>query len=120
MNYYRTHGNLFENDLARKLYAEIGEIEEQYVSQYEAVGDPKATPLEMATLLQLTEAYNYYSYMQTEPDERLRSIWAEFTANEIEHVNICSDLLERVKKEIKAFSSFLLFSYIRCTASCSK
>jgi rubrerythrin len=102
MNYYRTHGNLFLSDLARKLYAEIAEIEEQHVSQYEAVGDPKATPLEMMTLIQLTEAYNYYSCAQTEPNQRLRAIWEQLTAHEIEHVNICSDLLERYEgKDLK-------------------
>ncbi len=95
MNYYRTHGNLFENDLARKLYAEIAEIEEQHVSQYEAVGDPEASPLEMMTLMQLTEAYNYYSCAQTEPNDRLREIWEQFTAHELEHVNICTELLEK-------------------------
>jgi rubrerythrin len=93
MLYYRTHGANLENDLARKLYAEIAEIEEQHVSQYEAVGDPTATHLQMATLIQLNEAYNYYSAMQTEPNERIRSIWAEFCAQEIEHFNICNDLM---------------------------
>jgi len=102
MNYYRTHGANLENDLARKLYAEIAEIEEQHVSQYEAVGDPLATPLEMMTLMQLTEAYNYYCCAQTEPNERLRSIWEMFTAHEMEHVNMCSELLERYEgKDLK-------------------
>ncbi len=55
MLYYRTHGGMLNDDLARKLYAEIAEIEEQHVSQYEAVGDPNATALEHMTLLQLNE-----------------------------------------------------------------
>ncbi len=102
MNYYRTHGANLQNDLARKLYAEIAEIEEQHVSQYEAVGDPLATPLEMMTLMQLTEAYNYYSCAQTETNERLRAIWEQFTAHEIEHVNMCADMLERYEgKDLK-------------------
>ena len=99
MLYYRTHGGMFEDDLARKLYAEIAEIEEQHVSQYEAVGDPTATALEMATLLQLNEAYNYYSCAQTEPNERIRSIWTEFLAHEIEHFNMCNELLLQYEKK---------------------
>ncbi len=99
MLYYRSHGFMQENDLARKLYAEIAEIEEQHVSQYEAVGDPTATPLEMATLIQLNEAYNYYSCLQTEPNQHIRSIWAEFLAHEIEHFNICNELLLKYEKK---------------------
>jgi hypothetical protein len=87
-----------ENDLARKLYAEIAEIEEQHVSQYENIGDPTATPLQIATLLQLNEAYNYYSAMQTETDQRIRSIWAEFCAHEIEHFNMCNELMLKYEK----------------------
>ncbi len=98
MLYYRTHGANLEDDLAQKLYAEIAEIEEQHVSQYEAVGDPTATPLEMATLIQLNEAYNYYCCMQTEPNERIRSIWSEFLAHEIEHFNICNELMLKYEK----------------------
>jgi rubrerythrin len=98
MLYYRTHGANLTDDLARKLYAEIAEIEEQHVSQYEAVGDPNATHLEMATLIQLNEAYNYYSCMMTEPNERIRNMWAEFLADEIEHFNICNQLLEKYEK----------------------
>jgi len=45
MFYYRSYGGMQQDELARKLYAEIAEIEEQHVSQYEAVGDPNATPL---------------------------------------------------------------------------
>ncbi len=92
MLYYRSHGFMFENDLARKLYAEIAEIEEQHVSQYEAVGDPTLTPLQHATLLQLNEAYNYYSHAQVEPNEAIKRIWEQFLAHEITHVNMCNDL----------------------------
>ncbi len=98
MLYYRSHGFMFENDLARKLYAEIAEIEEQHVSQYEAVGDPTITPLQHATLLQLNEAYNYYSHAQAEPHEAIRRIWEQFLAHEINHVNMCNDLLLKYEK----------------------
>lgn len=99
MLYYRTHGANLVDDLARKLYAEIAEIEEQHVSQYEAVGDPTATPLQISTLIQLNEAYNYYSAMQTEPNQRIKSVWAEFCSQEIEHFNMCNELLLKYEKQ---------------------
>jgi rubrerythrin len=99
MLYYRSHGSMFNDDLARKLYAEIAEIEEQHVSQYETVGDPNATQLEMATLIQLNEAYNYYSCMQNEPNERIKAIWGEFLSHEIEHFNICNELLLKYERK---------------------
>ena len=94
MLYYRSHGSMYANDLARKLYAEIAEIEEQHVSQYEAVGDPNETPLEKITLVQLNEAYNYFSCAQTESDPRLKLIWEELAAHEIQHFMICNGLLQ--------------------------
>lgn len=93
MLYYRSHGFMYENDLARKLYAEIAEIEEQHVSQYEAVGDPTITPLQHVALVQLNEAYNYYSHAQSEPHDQIRRVWEQFLAHEIAHVNMCNDLL---------------------------
>lgn len=93
--YYKTHGNMYGADLPRKLYAEIAEIEEQHVSQYEAVGYPKYSYLEKATLMQLNEAYNYYSCAQTETDPRIKKIWMQFMGDEIEHFNICDRLLQK-------------------------
>ncbi len=98
MLYYRSHGFMFENDLARKLYAEIAEIEEQHVSQYEAVGDPTLSPLQHATLVQLNEAYNYYSHAHAEPHEAIKRIWEQFLSHEIAHVNMCNDLLMKYEK----------------------
>ena len=95
MLFYKTHGNMFSDDLARKLYAEIAEIEEQHVSQYENVGDASESPLEKMTLIQLNEAYNYYSCVQTETDPRLKSIWERFCAEEIQHFLICNSLMQQ-------------------------
>ncbi len=94
MLYYRSHGFMFSDDLARKLYAEIAEIEEQHVTQYELAGDPTMTLLEHAALVQLNEAYNYYSAMQTESDSRIRGIWEELLHDEMEHVFIIDELLQ--------------------------
>jgi rubrerythrin len=95
MLYYRSHGFMFADDLARKLYAEIAEIEEQHVTQYELSGDPRMTMLEHAALVQLNEAYNYYSCMQTERDPRIRGIWEQLFSDEVTHTQMVNDLLHK-------------------------
>ena len=95
MLFYKAHGFQYADDMARKLYAEIAEIEQQHVTQYELVGDPKESPLEKLTLMQLCEAYNYFSCAQTETDPRIRSIWERFCEDEIQHVKVCNDLLQQ-------------------------
>ncbi len=93
--FYKSHGFMYEDELARKLYAEIAEIEEQHVSQYENVGDPRETALEKMAMLQLHEAYNYYSCAETEPDPRIRSVWRHFCAMEIEHFMRVAHLMQK-------------------------
>ncbi|MHB9109653.1 MAG: hypothetical protein ACYDCO_21595 [Armatimonadota bacterium] len=93
--FYKSHGFMYGDELARKLYAEIAEIEEQHVSQYEAVGDPRETPLEKMAMIQLNEAYNYYSCAQTEPDDRIRRIWQRFCEMEIEHFLRVGNLMKK-------------------------
>lgn len=95
MLYYRSHGFMFQDGLARRLYAEIAEIEEQHVTQYELAGDPRMTLLEHTALVQMNEAYNYYSAMQTETDPRIRKIWEELLHDEMEHVYLVNDLLHK-------------------------
>lgn len=95
MLFYKGHGMMYADDMARKLYAEIAEIEEQHVTQYELVGDPRETPLEKMALTQLNEAYNYYSCAQTEPDPRIKSIWEQFCADEVTHFMICNGLIQQ-------------------------
>jgi rubrerythrin len=96
MNFYKEHGNMYENPLARKLYTEIAEIEQQHVSQYENLGDPTETPLEKLTMMQLCEAYNYFSAAQTESDPRLKKLWEQLCEEEMGHVMACAQLLQRV------------------------
>jgi rubrerythrin len=94
MLFYKSHGFMYGDDLARKLYAEIAEIEQQHVSQYEMVGDPRETALEKMAMIQLNEAYNYFSCAQTETDDRIKSIWERFCEDEIQHFMICAGLIQ--------------------------
>ena len=91
--YYKTHGMMFAEPLPRLLYAEIAEIEEQHVTQYGALGDPNETMLEKAALMQLNEAYLYYSNLQTETVPWMKPIWERLLMDEIGHVAVVNDLL---------------------------
>ncbi|MDD3926373.1 MAG: hypothetical protein PHT33_06930 [bacterium] len=93
--FYKSHGFMYPDNMARKLYSEIADVEEQHVTQYELTGDPRGSFLELMTLLQLNEAYNYYSCAETETDERIRNIWQRFCEDEITHVLMCNALLNK-------------------------
>ena len=69
MNYYMNVAPFYsKSDLGRRLYQEIGMIEEEHVSQYESLKDPNATWLEDLLMHEYTECYLYYSCMMTECD----------------------------------------------------
>lgn len=97
--FYKSHGFMYSDDMARKLYAEIADVEEQHVTQYEMVGDPAGSPLLKMALLQLNEAYNYYSCAVTEPDERISDIWAQFCEWEVTHFLLCNELMKKYEKK---------------------
>ena len=65
-DYYMTIGPMFADPLARQLYAEIASIEEQHVTQYESIIDPRETWLEKWLLHEATEVYNYWSCVEFE------------------------------------------------------
>ncbi|MBE5765569.1 MAG: hypothetical protein E7335_00130 [Clostridiales bacterium] len=95
MNYYMNQQGFYKTPLGRKLYQEIGMIEEQHVSQYESLKDPNATWLEMLLMHEYTECYLYYSCMETETDEWIRRMWEQFFLMEISHVQHAAKLLEK-------------------------
>ncbi len=95
MNYYMNIANLAENDLARKLYMEIAQVEEEHVTQYESLMDSGATWLEMLLWHEYVECYLYWSCYQTETDCYVKSIWEENLAIEISHLKKASELLEK-------------------------
>ncbi|HIU16426.1 MAG TPA: hypothetical protein IAC49_08215 [Candidatus Ventricola intestinavium] len=97
MNYYMNITGFYKNDLGRKLYQEIGMIEEQHVTQYEALQDPTLTWLEGLLLHEYTECYLYWSCAQTETDERIRSIWSRHFEQEVAHLHKAAQLLEQVE-----------------------
>jgi len=95
MNYYMNVGNRQEMPLGRGLYLEIAQIEEQHVSHYESLADPRQTWFEMLLLHEYNECYLYYSFVQEEPDDRIRAIWQNMLDCEIEHLHVAADLLQQ-------------------------
>lgn len=94
MNYYMNVASLYDrSDLGRRLYQEIGMIEEEHVSQYESLKDTDATWLEDLLMHEYTECYLYYSCMQTECDPAIRCIWEQCLTQEIAHLHKAKDLL---------------------------
>ncbi|WP_205804372.1 hypothetical protein [Methanolobus halotolerans] len=96
--FYKSHGFMYEDELTRNLFAEIAEIEEQHVTQYGLLGDPRETMLEKLTMMQLCEAYIYNSCAQSEKDSRIRGIWEDFAKMEYTHFQACADLLMKYEK----------------------
>lgn len=93
--FYKTHGNMYSDELARQLYSEIADVEEEHVTLYGLLGDPNETMLEKSALMQLCEAYIYFSCAQTETDPMIKAIWEDFAKMEISHFEGCANLLEK-------------------------
>lgn len=95
MNYYMNVAGFYQNDLGRQLYQEIGMIEEQHVSSYGSLLDTRCTWLEELLMHEYTECYLYYSCMQSETDARIRKIWQAHLEDELTHLQMASELLEK-------------------------
>jgi rubrerythrin len=98
-NYYKTHGSMFQDDLSRALYSEIADVEEQHVSQYEALGDATMSPLEMNFLMEVNEAYNYFCCAQSETDPNIKKVWTMMMRDEIGHMQNAIELLQKFEKK---------------------
>jgi len=94
-DYYMTVGPTYADPIGRQLYAEIASIEEQHVTQYESMIDTKETWLEKLLLYEANEAYNYYSCIKYETNDRIKAIWERFLEYELGHVQYVAELFER-------------------------
>lgn len=95
MNFYMNVGNRPMDPLARGLYLEIAEIEEQHVTHYESLLDPTASWFERDVMHQYNECYLYYSFMQQEPDPRIKQIWELHLNMELEHLRLACEMLRK-------------------------
>jgi rubrerythrin len=97
MNFYMTVGNRPENPLARALYNEIAEIEQQHVTHYESILDPTVSWMTNLALHEYNECWLYWSFMQTEMDPRIKKIWELHLAMEIEHLRLATEAMKEVE-----------------------
>ncbi len=95
MNFYMTIGNRPLEPIARGLYAEIKEIEEQHVTQYESLLDPAMTWGENLVWHKYNEVYLYNSMMEQESDERIKALWELHLNMEITQLQTAVDLMRR-------------------------
>ena len=95
MNYYMNQTGFYLNDLGRRLYQEIAMIEEQHVTQYEALMETGTTWLECLLMHEYAECYLYWSCAKTETDPYIREIWAWHLEQEIAHLHKAAQLLEQ-------------------------
>ena len=95
MNYYMNQTGFYKNDLGRRLYQEIAMIEEQHVTQYEALMDAGMTWLECLLMHEYVECYLYWSCVETECDPYIRKIWMQNLEQEISHLQKAAQLLEQ-------------------------
>ena len=93
MNYYMNVCGLYPTELGRKLYQEIGMVEEQHVSQYGSLMDVRESWLEGLLMHQYTECYLYWSCVQTETCPAIREIWQQLFEQEIAHLHLAAQLL---------------------------
>jgi len=97
-DYYMTIGPTFSDPVARQLYAEIASIEEQHVTQYGSIIDPDETLLEKWLLYEANEAYNYYSFVQSESNPRIKAIWERFLDYELGHLEVVKELFKKYER----------------------
>ena len=99
MNYYMNVGAFYKNDIGRKLYLEIGMVEEDHVSQYASLKDTTCTWLEELLMHEYTECYLYYSCYKTEVNENVKKVWERNLIQEIAHLHKAAELLKKYENK---------------------
>jgi len=99
LNFYCNVGNLPEHPLARALYLEIGQIEEQHVTHYESCLDPTTSWWKREVLHQYNECYLYYSFLQTETDSRVKKLWERHLDMELGQLQKAIEMFKKHEKE---------------------
>jgi hypothetical protein len=97
-DYYMNIGPQFADPVARMLYAEIASVEEQHVTQYECLVDPKETWLEKWLLHECTEVYTYWSCLEQEQNPRLKGLWDRFLSYELGQMHFVMDLMRQIER----------------------
>lgn len=95
MNFYMNICNLYPTDLGRRLYQEIGMVEEQHVTHYGSLMNTNMTWYENLLLHMYTMCYLYYSCMQDETNEYIKKVWEEGYIRSVSGLHIAACLLRQ-------------------------
>lgn len=95
LNFYLNVGPQYMEPIARRLYQEIALVEEEHVTHYESLVDPGETWWEQLVTHEYNECYLYHSFMEQEPDPKVKAIWELHLNMELEHLRIACDLMRR-------------------------
>ncbi len=95
MNYYMNVTNFAMSDAGRSLYEEIALVEEEHVTQYEDLMDPRSSWLEMLLWHEYSECYLYWSCYMTETDRCIRELWEQNFLIEVSHLHKAAELLKK-------------------------
>lgn len=99
MNYYMNLASFYKNAKGRKLYTEIGMVEEQHVSQYGSFIDPNASMCEEMLMHEYTECYLYFSMLNDEIDKKIKKIWEMLFEQELSHLHQAVKMLRTYEKK---------------------
>ena len=99
MNFYMNICNLYPTDIGRRLYQEIGMIEEQHVSQYGSLMDTNMTWYENLLLHMYTMCYLYYSCYVDETNMYVKKVWEEGFTRSVSGLHIAACLLRDFDKK---------------------
>jgi len=94
MNFYMNHGSDWVEPIARGLYAEIAQVEEQHVSHYESLLDPLDSWLKQWVFHEYNEVYLYWSMLQNETDPRIKQLWELHCNMEIGQLRVACEMLQ--------------------------
>ncbi len=98
LNFYCNAGNRPEEPIARALYLEIAQIEEQHVTHYESMLPADMTWAEQLVFHDYNECWLYWSFAQTETDPRIRQLWELHLSMEIEQLKQSCELMKQVDR----------------------
>lgn len=93
MNFYMNICNLYPTDLGRRLYQEIGMVEEQHVTQYGSLMDTNVGWFENLLMHMYTMCYLYYSCMKDETNICVKKVWEEGYIRAVSGLHVAVSLL---------------------------
>lgn len=99
MNYYMNTAALWPDETGKRLYQEIGMVEEQHVTQYGSLLNPNLSYLENLLVHQFVECWLYWSCMETETDRRFKDIWLCMFEKELMHLHTAEGMLKEWEGE---------------------